>query len=131
MSTSFVKCVSWYLVVAMFIMGLAPRVDASLSPSEAIAFAQADRASDLQSIQKILETKMIGKRLEKLGFSQDEIQARLSQLNDQQIHQLALKLDEMKVGRGGFEVLVVVLLVGILVALWLHVTGKRVVIQNK
>jgi hypothetical protein len=131
MSKSFVKCVSWYLVLAMFVIGIAPRVDAGLCPSEAIAVSHADRTSDLENIQKILETKMIRKRLEKLGFSQDEIKARLNRLNDKQIHHFALRLDEIRVGSGGFEVLVVVLLIGILVGVWLHVTGKKVVIQSK
>ncbi len=128
MSRPFAKCVSWYLVLAMFIIGVAPRVDAGLSPSEVIALSQADRTSDLQ---KILETKMIGKRLEQFGFSSDEIKARLGRLNDQEIHQFALRLDEIKIGGGGFEVIVVLLLVGILIGLWLHVSGKKVVIQSR
>ncbi|MBN1843186.1 MAG: PA2779 family protein [Deltaproteobacteria bacterium] len=131
MSRPFAKCVSWYLVLAMFIIGVAPRVDAGLSPSEVIALSQADRTSDLQKIQKILETKMIGKRLEQFGFSSDEIKARLGRLNDQEIHQFALRLDEIKIGGGGFEVIVVLLLIGILIGLWLHVSGKKVVIQNR
>jgi len=131
MSRPFAKCVSWYLVLAMFVIGIAPRVDAGLSPSEIIALSQADRTSDLQKIQKILETKMIGKRLEQFGFSSDEIKATLSRLNDQEIHQFALRLDEIKIGGGGFEVIVVLLLVGILIGLWLHVSGKKVVIQSR
>jgi hypothetical protein len=131
MSRPFAKCVSWYLVFAMFIIGVAPRVDAGLSPSEVIALSQADRTSDLQKIQKILETKMIGKRLEQFGFSSDEIKARLGRLNDQEIHQFALRLDEIKIGGGGFEVIVVLLLIGILIGLWLHVSGKKVVIQSR
>ena len=131
MSRPFAKCVTWYLVLAMFVIGIAPRVDAGLSPSEVIALSQADRTSDLQKIQKILETKMIGKRLEQFGFSSDEIKARLSRLNDQEIHQFALRLDEIKVGGGGFEVIVVLLLVGILIGLWLHVSGKKVVVQSR
>lgn len=131
MSRPFAKCVSWYLVLAMFIIGVAPRVDAGLSPSEVIALSPADRTSDLQKIQKILETKMIGKRLEQFGFSSDEIKARLGRLNDQEIHEFALRLDEIKIGGGGFEVIVVLLLVGILIGLWLHVSGKKVVIQSR
>lgn len=131
MSKRLVKCVSWCLVVGMFVVGIAPRVDAGFSPSEIIALSQANRTSDLQNIQKILETKMIRKRLQQLGFSQDDIQGRLSRLNDQQIHQVALKLDEIRVGGNGFEVLVVLLLIGILVGVWLYVSGKRIVVQSK
>ncbi len=131
MSKMFMNCVSCYLVCAMFVVGIVPRVDAGLSPSEVIALSQIDRVSDLQKIQEILETKMIRTRLEQLGFSQDEIQARLTQLNDQQIHQLALKLDKIKVGGGGLEILIVILLIGILVVLYLQYSGRKIVIQKK
>ena len=72
---------------------------------------------------------MIRERLSQLGFSQDEIQAKLSKLDDQQIHQLASTIDDIKVGGGGFEVVVVLLLIAILIGVWFHVTGKKVVIE--
>ena len=131
MSKTFMKCVSCYLVFAMFVIGIVPRVDAGLSPSEVIALSQIDRTSDLEKIQEILETKMIRTRLEQLGFSQDEIQARLTQLNDQQVHQLALNLDKIKVGGNGFEFLVVILLIAIVIVLYLQYSGRKVVIQKR
>ena len=131
MAKPLIKCVSWYLITAMFIIGISSKAYAGLCPSEAIALSQFDRTVDIHSIKKILERKMIRKRLDALGFSQDEIQARLNRLNSQQLHRLALNLDEIKTGAGGFEVLVVVLLIGIVVALWLQVTGKRVIVQNR
>ncbi|MDY6879909.1 MAG: PA2779 family protein [Desulfatiglans sp.] len=129
MTKSLIKCVSWHLVIVMSIFGAVPNVYAGLSPSEAINLSELDRSSDLQRIQAVLETKMIKNRLDQLGFSEDDIHKRLRQLDDDQIHELALNLDEMKVGSGGFEVLVIILLIGILVAVWLHVTGKRVIVQ--
>lgn len=131
MSKRLVKCVSWFLVVGMFALGIVPRVDAGLSPSEIIVFSQADRTFHLQNIQKILETKMVCKRLQQLGLSQDDIQMRLSRLDDKQLHRIALRLDEIRVGGNGFEVLVVVLLIGILVGVWFYVSGKRIIIQSK
>jgi hypothetical protein len=131
MSKKLIKCVSWFLVVGMFALGIVPRVDAGLSPSEIIVFSQADRTSHLQNIQKILETKMVCKRLQQLGLSQDDIQRKLSRLDDQQIHEIALKLDKIRVGGNGFEVLVVLLLIGILVGVWFYASGKRIIIQSK
>jgi len=131
MSKRLIKCVSWFLVIGMFALGIAPRVDAGLSPSGIIALSQADRTSHLQNIQKILETKMVCKRLQQLGLSQDDIQRKLSRLDDQQIHQIALKLDKIRVGGNGFEVLVVLLLIGILVGVWFYASGKRIIIQSK
>lgn len=129
MTKPFMKCVSWYLVVAMFILGTVPNVYAGLSPSEVINLSGVDRASDLQSIQNILEIKMVAQRLNQLGFTGNEIQARLCRLDDDQIHRLALNLDDIKVGSGGFEVLVVFLLIGILIAVWLRIMGKTVIVK--
>ena len=126
------KCIAWYCVVAMFLMGVVPRVHAGFCPSGVTPLPQVDRTADLEQIQKVLEEKMVQVRLEQLGFSQAEIQGRLSQLSDQQIHQLALNLEDIKVGgNGAVTVLVILLLIGILVGVWFYVQGKKVVVEKK
>jgi len=126
------KCIAWYCVVAMFLMGVVPRVHAGFCPSGVTPLPQVDRMADLEQIQKVLEAKMVQARLEQLGFSQAEIQARLSQLSDQQIHQLALNLEDIRVGgNGAVTVLVILLLIGILVGVWFYVQGKKVVVEKK
>lgn len=130
MRKPFMKYVSCYLVVAMFVMGIVPRVYAGFSPSEVVALSQFDRSADLGKIQKILETKMIRQRLDKLGFSQDEIQGRLEQLTGQQIHQLALELDELKVGGDSTTLIIILLLIALGVVLWLWLSGRTVKIAK-
>lgn len=129
MRIPFMKHVAWYLVVAMFIIGIAPRVDAGIAPSELIALSNVDREAAIERIQKVIETKMIRERLEKLGFTQEEIRARLTQLSDQQIHQLALKLDDIKVG-GDLGVVIALLVIAILVVILLQLTGRRVIVTK-
>ncbi len=124
------KCLSCYLIVAIFVMGIVPRVYAGFSPSEVVALSQFDRSTDLERVQKILETKMIRERLEQLGFSQKEIQRRLAQLSDQQIHQLALMLDELKVGGDSEAIIIFLLVVALIVVLVLWLTGSRVVVTK-
>lgn len=126
MAKPFMKYVSWCLVMAMFVMGIVPRVYAGFSPSEVIVLSEFDRSADLGKIQKILETKMIRERLEKFGFSQAEIRTRLEQLSDQQIHQLALRLDELKVGGDGTVVIIILLAVALGFVLWLYFTNRKV-----
>lgn len=92
------KCIAWYLVIAMFIIGVAPSVQASFSPSESPALSGFDRTSDLQKIRAALEMKLVQQRLSDLGFSADEINARISQLDDQQVHNFAQQLDQLRVG---------------------------------
>ena len=129
MRVPFMRQVSWYLVVAMFVIGIAPRVDASFSPSGVIALPQADRAQDLNKIQQVLENKLIAKRLADLGFSQKEINSRLSQMNDQQIHRIAQKLGSLKVGGDGVEFVIALLVVVVLVILILQMTGHKVIVR--
>ncbi len=124
------KCLSCYLIVAIFVMGIVPRVYAGFSPSEVVALSQFDRPNDLEKIQKILEMKMVRERLEQLGFSQEEIQRRLGQLSDQQIHQLALMLDELKVGGDTEGLIIFLLVVALIVVLVLWLTGRKVVITK-
>jgi len=131
MTIPFMKQISWYLVVAMFIIGIAPRVDAGLAPSEIIALSQTDRAADLTKIQKVLELKAISERLTQLGLAQEEIKNRLDQLSDQQIHQAALQLDDLKVGQGdALGIIIALLVIAILLVILLNLTGRRVFITK-
>jgi hypothetical protein len=122
--------VLWYMVTVMFLFGITPKVDAGFSPSELIGQSQGDRSRDVEKIQKFLEAKMIRERLQAFGFSQEEIQARLNLLTDAQIHQVASKLDEIKVGGDGGEVIIAVLLIAILVVLIIYLSGHKVVITK-
>ena len=122
MSRLLMKCISCYLAIALFAMGIVPRVYAGFSPSEVVVLPEVDRSVDLEKIQKALETKMIKGRLEQLGFSADEIQSRLGQLNDQQIHELALQIDELKVGGNGGAVIILLLVAALVVVLVLWLT---------
>ncbi len=129
---SCMKYVASYLVVAMLIIGITPRVYAGFSPSEVISMLSFERSSDLEKIRKVLEMKMVRERLRELGFTPDEVEKRLSQLSDQQIHQLALNIDELQVGGGsGWAILIVILLIAIVVGVIIYVSGHRVVIEKE
>ena len=131
MKPFWMKYVACYLVVAMFILGITPRVFAGFSPSEVISMLSFDRSSDLEKIRKVLEMKMVRERLKELGFAPDEVEKRLSQLSDHQIHQLALNLDELQVGGNGWVVLIVILLVALIVGVIIYVSGHRVVLERE
>ncbi len=119
------KYVTWYMVLTMVILGMTPRVQAGFSPSEGMQVGVLDRNTDLKAIQKVLELKMISERLRQLGFSEEGIQQRLNQLSDEQLHRLALKLDEMKVGGDG-EVVISLLIIAVLVLILVYLLGHKV-----
>ncbi|MBI3378948.1 MAG: PA2779 family protein [Nitrospirae bacterium] len=125
------KHLSWYLIIAMFIIGIAPKADAGIAPSEIIVMSQVDRTADLGKIQNVLEMKMVRERLEKLGFAQDEIQTKLGSLSDQQMHNLALQIDEIKVGGdSGLGIVIALLVIAILFVLLLWLMDHKVVVTK-
>lgn len=131
MRIPFMRHVTWYLIIAMFVIGITPRVDAGFVPSEIIAIAQIDRNADLGKIQKVLEVKTIRERLMQFGLTQDEIQKRLAQLNDHQIHQIALQLDDLKIGQNDvLGVIIALLVIAILIVVLLKLTGHKVIVTK-
>lgn len=123
------KALVWYLAAAVFILGVTPRCFAGFSPSEVIALNQGERSTDLEKVQKFLETKMVRERLKELGYTPEEIGVKLASLGNRQIHELALRLDEMKVAGDGGEVLVIVLLVAILIVVIIYATGHKFILK--
>jgi hypothetical protein len=124
------KQLSWYLAVAMFILAIAPRVDAGFAPSEMISLVQSDRAEDLARVQNLLEAKIVRERLDALGFSQEEIQAKLSQLTDQELHQLATQIDSLTAGGDAGGVIIAILVIIILIIVILQLTGHKVLVTK-
>ena len=129
MKKTFMKHVTWYLVVAMFVIAITPRVYAGFSPSELVGLSPIDRASDIEKIQKAIETKMVGERLRQIGLTPGEIQKTLNQLSDQQIHQLSLQLDELKVGGDGWVAFGVIITLAAIAVLVIYLTGHEIVIR--
>lgn len=125
------RYVTWYLIAAMFIIGIVPRVEAAFTPSQTMPLASVDRAEDLQKIRTVLETKLAQQRLQDLGFTDEEIRTRLSQLNDQQLHSIAQKVDDLRVGKDALWIVIGLLIIVILVVILVQLTtGHRVVITR-
>ena len=124
------KWITWYMVTVMFLLGITPRVDAGFSPSEVIGQPQMNRTADLDKIQKVIEIKRIRERLNVLGFSQVEIQTRLNRLSDEQVHQLALKLDELKVAGDEAVAVLIVLVIAAIALLVIYLMGYRLILKK-
>jgi len=123
------KYVIWYLVCAMFVIGVAPRLEAAFSPSETLALSPAARAADAETIRSALEQKLVRQRLADIGFSADEITARLSELSDEQVHYFASKLDELKAGGDGLGLVIGILVIVVIVIVIIQLTGHKVVVK--
>jgi hypothetical protein len=124
------RWVAWYLVGAMFMVGITSPAYAGLSPSEVIGVSPAERSADLQKVRKFLEMKRVGERLRELGLVPGEVQTRLAQLNDQQLHQMALRVDDLTVaGDEGLGIIIALLVIAIIVIVIIQLTGHKVVVK--
>ena len=124
------RCLIWYLVVAMLIIGITPRAYAGFSPSEGIGLSPSERSADIKKLQKFLEMKMVGGRLRELGLTTDEVKARVGELDDGQLHQVALKIDDLKVGAdSGIGILAALAVIVILVIILVFLLQHRIVIK--
>lgn len=120
--------IAMVMVAVMGLLSFVPRVEAAFVPNAGV-MAGEQRASDLTSVQKALENKMVSERLQALGYSQAEVEQRMSMLSDAELHDLAKKIDNLTHGGDGFGFVIAILVVILLVVLILHFADRRVVIQ--
>lgn len=98
MKKEFMRRFIYFMAVLMFLLAITPKGNAGFSPSDPKGPGEINRTSDLQAIQKVLESKLITEKLRELGFTTEEIRGKLDRLNDDQIHEAALRVDSLKVG---------------------------------
>jgi hypothetical protein len=116
------------LIMLMSLLSAVPNVDAGFVPSDR-ALAPSLRDQDTQTVQKILESKVVSKRLEALGYSSAEIEQRLGQLSDQELNSLATRMESLAPGGDGIGFVVGILIVVILVIVILRLLDRRIVIS--
>ena len=127
MTDPLVRRIAVMLAIVMGVVSLVPRVEASFVPSDQSS-ASFSRQEDMATIQRALEQKLVKERLKDLGYTEEEIKARLDRLSDAEVHSLASQLDSLMPAGSWEAVLVVILLVAILVVLILMWTGHKIVV---
>jgi uncharacterized protein DUF6627 len=118
-----------YLSLVLLILGGLPEnVTAALIPSNAggaDGVVKFDRAADTQTIQRVLESKMVAQRLTDMGMSVEEVQASMDKLSPEDLHQIAANMDGVQAG-GGVVGFVIVVMVLVVLALLIVYLAKRV-----
>lgn len=122
------RLLTWYLAFVMALLALAPRVDAFFAPASPLNAAQVagDERTDRARIEEFLEGRLVRARLEALGFTMAEIDERLAGLTGKQLHELALRLDDVKTGGMAEGVLLGLLIILIVIGLVLPLLGIRI-----
>ncbi len=123
MRINIIRPIAVSLILSMIILSGA-QARASLAPSM-IPLTQANRAQDLQAVQKFLEQKEVARHLAHMQMNSSDIQSRVGNLSDQELHQVALRIDQQNPGRDGGGIVVTLLVIGILALLFVYLL-KRV-----
>jgi hypothetical protein len=117
--------IAMLMVFLMGIFSVVPRIEASFVPSDE-SFASSVRHKDMAMVQKVLEQKLVKERLKALGYTDQEIDSRLDQLSDDEVHQFATQLDSLT---SGGSTLVWLLFIALVIISVLYFTDKRIIIQ--
>jgi hypothetical protein len=112
-----------YLTVAFSVVSFASSAPAMFIPFPHEGGGTSQREVDLQKIQKLLESKLIQEKLTQLGLGWEEIELRLQQMDDEQIHQIASQINALEAGGSTAEVIIIVILLGLIVFVALELTG--------
>ena len=122
------KATAFLMVFVMTLVGFVPQVEAGFV-SSTDAYTVMDRRQDLDVVQNKLENKMVTKRLEEFGYSKAEVQSRLAQLSDEEVHNLATQVGDIDVAGGALGFVIAVLIIAVLVIVILKLSDKTVTVS--
>jgi len=87
------------------------------------------RAADLVVVERTLENKLVAQKLRDYGVEPDQVRARLANLSDEDLHQLASASRGLPSGSDGLGTLIAILVIVILVIVIVKLMNKEIVIK--
>jgi len=118
------------LLLLMTVIEVAPAA-ADLAPSRLSGVTQiaSQRDADLVAVQRALEHKVVAQKLRDYGVEPDAVRARLANLNDSELHQLATASAGLPSGGDGLGALVTILIIILLVVVILKLLNKEIIVR--
>ncbi len=113
------------MVLIMGLLSLAPRAEAGFVASQALQ----TRNEDTATVERVLQNKVVKQRLQEMGYSDQEVRQRLASLSDQELNQLAGRINTLAPAGDAFGFVIGLLIVAILVVVLLILADKRVSIH--
>ena len=110
------------LAMLMFTAGMSARAHAGLIPT-ADSQVSMERSADMTTVRQALENKIVGQRLQELGYSADEVEQRLAMLSDEELSKVASDIENLDTGGSAVGLIIGVLVITILVLVILELTG--------
>lgn len=120
----------WMVLVAFCSLSLLPAdAGAALLESRlADGTSLSDRTEKIETIRQALETEVVRQRLADYGLTPEEIGARLPELSDEQLHQMAGLTDRLAEG-GILGAVIAVLVIVLLVVLILKISDRQIIVR--
>lgn len=127
---------SWYfrqialvLALTMLALGSIPTKSMAFVVGSEAVVAEHTREADIARIQRVLESKLVSDKLSDAGLTQDEINSKISQLSDEEVHSFASQLDSLYPGGDALGVVIGLLIIVILVLVILKLSDRKIVIR--
>lgn len=128
LNTMLMRHTAFVLIAVMTLFSFVPKAEAALVPTS-MTMASELRAQDLASVQKVLEQKAVTERLAALGYTEEEVSAKLAAVDDSELHSLASQLNALEAGGDGFGIVIALLVIVLLVVVILKLSDKTVTIR--
>jgi hypothetical protein len=128
------RAVIWMLVVTTLAMGMCPPDTAAMLAPALLPATESSsdfyRATDLHTIQTVLESKVVRQRLADFGLVPEEINSRLAGLSDEQLHQLATNIEAIMPAGDGLGIVIALLVIAILAVILVYLLNHQIVITK-
>ena len=127
---------SWYfrqiallLAFTMLAIGAIPAKSMAFVVGSDAVIAEHSREADIARIQRVLESKLVSDKLSEAGLNQEEINGRMTQLSDEEVHSFASELESVYPGGDGVSVVIGLLVIVILVIIILRLMDRKIIIR--
>ena len=127
---------SWYfrqialvLAFTMLAIGAIPAKSMAFVVGSDAVIAEHSREADIARIQRVLESKLVSDKLSEAGLNQEEINGRMTQLSDEEVHSFASELESVYPGGDGVSVVIGLLVIVILVIIILRLMDRKIIIK--
>lgn len=118
------------VVCAMFVVGSIPAKSmAYVVGADAVTAHEASRAADMDTLQRVLESKLVAEKLGSMGLTMDEIKPRIEKLTDEELHSFASQVDSVYPGGDGLGAVIALLIIVILVLVILKIADRKLIIR--
>ncbi len=121
-----------FLIFSLLVIGSIPAESMAYVVGSGFEEAQAapvTRAADMESVQRVLESRIVSGKLERMGLTVSEIKSRLDKLSDQELHQFASRVNSLAPGGDAIGIVIALLVVALLVIVILKLTDHRIIVK--